>query len=203
MAELFSVLGHTAKLKLKPQNLPIAPPTNLDVVCQTYVELVLGALGNDSIRANDIEVALDSKGDAPACPGADRVIPPVPSGLALRHPRFWLELPPAGATPKRPRDSVSNDSDSITDLPAPERSATLGSSMRDDILRQSGGSAVQGDVPRDSAADALKNPLRGYPEPIVLYGMDTDPTLCQILSSASVAMRVAIRTAPFCVAITT
>ena len=102
--------------------------------CRTYVELVLDILGDAAIRAsrqwsnfraNDDEVALDSKGAPLAWPGTDRVIPPVPSGLALRRPRFWFALPPSGATPKRPRDSVSDDSDTITDFAAPKRSATL------------------------------------------------------------------------------
>ena len=97
VAELFTVLSRIAKLKLKPHNLTMAPPTNLDVEIRTYVELVLDNLENDAIRAsrqrgnfraNDDEVALDSKGNLLACPGADRVIPPVPSGLALRRPRF-------------------------------------------------------------------------------------------------------------------
>ena len=51
--------------------------------------------------------------------------------------------------------------------------------MRDDISWQFGGSAVQADVPRYSPDDALRNPLRGYPEPTVLYGMDIDPALLQ------------------------
>ena len=134
--------------------------------CQTYVEPVLGNLGYDGIRAspqrsnfraNDVEVAMDSNGNPLARPGPDRLIPPVPPGLALRRPRFWLELSPAGAAPERPRDFVSNDSDTIADPPAPRRPATLDSSARGDILRQFGGSAVQGDVPRYSAAGALKH----------------------------------------------
>ena len=97
VAELFTVLSRIVKLKLKSRNLTMAPPTNLDVEIRTYVELVLDNLENDAIRAsrqrgnfraNDDEVALDSKGNLLACPGADRVIPPVPSGLALRRPRF-------------------------------------------------------------------------------------------------------------------
>ena len=72
VAELFSILGDIVKLKLESQNLSITPPTNLDVECQTYVALVLGNLGNGGIRAsrqwnnfrsNDVEVALDSKGN--------------------------------------------------------------------------------------------------------------------------------------------
>ena len=90
----------------------MAPPTNLDVVCQTYVEMVLGNLVSDTIRpsrqwsnfrANGDEVALDSKGTPPVCPGADRAIPTVPSGLASRRPRLWMELPPAGAAPQTPK----------------------------------------------------------------------------------------------------
>ena len=33
------------------------------------------------------------------------------------------------------------------------------------------------EVPRYSTEEALNNPLRGYPAPIDLYGMGTDPTL--------------------------
>ena len=97
--------------------------------------------------------------------------------MALRRPRFWLELPPTGATPKRRRDSVSEDSETIADLPHPKRPARLDSALRDDISRQFGGSAVQADVPRYPAGDALRNPLRGYPEPMVLFGMDIHPAL--------------------------
>ena len=113
-------------------------------------------LGNDAIRAshqwsnfrpNGDKLVLDSKGNSLVCLGADRVILPVPSGLALRRPRFWLELPPTGATPKRRRDSVSEDSDTIADLPDPKRPARLDSALRDDISRQLGGTAVQADVP--------------------------------------------------------
>ena len=49
--------------------------------------------------------------------------------------------------------------------------------MRGDILRKFGGSAVQGEFPRYSAADALENPFRGYPEPIALFGMGSGPAL--------------------------
>ena len=51
--------------------------------------------------------------------------------------------------------------------------------MRGDISRQFGGSAVQIAVPRYSSVDALKNPSRGYPDPVALYGMDIDPALSQ------------------------
>ena len=51
-AELFWALSHIVKLKLQPRNLSIVPPTNLDVGCQTYVELVLGNLENGAIRAS-------------------------------------------------------------------------------------------------------------------------------------------------------
>ena len=148
----------------------------------------LDNLGNDAIRAsrqwsnfrsNGDKIVLGSKGNSLVCLGADRAIPPVPSGLALRRPRFWLELPPTGATSKRRRDSVSEDSDTITDLLAPNRPATLESSSRDDILRRFRGSAVHADFPRNSSGDALKNLLRGYSGPIVLYGADTDPALLQ------------------------
>ena len=129
-----------------------------------------GQFGNDAIRAsrqwsnfrsNGDKLVLDSKGNSLVCLGADRVILPVPSGLAVRRPRFWLELPPAGATPKRRRDSVSEDSDTIAELPDPKRPARLDSALRGDISRQFGGSAVQADVPRYPAGDALRNPLRG------------------------------------------
>ena len=97
VAELFWILSHIVKLKLRPRNLSIVSLTNLDVGCQAYVELVSDNLENDAIRAsrrwktfraNDDEVVLDSKGTPPACPGADRVIPPAPSGSAPRRPRF-------------------------------------------------------------------------------------------------------------------
>ena len=181
MAELFWVLSHIVKLKLRPRNLSIVRLTNLDVECQAFAELVLDNLENGAIRAsrqwsnfrsNDDEIVSGSKGNSLACPGADRVIPPVPPGLALRRPRFWLELPPTGATPERRRDSASEDSETIADLPHPKRPARLDSALRDDISRQFGGSAVQADVPRYPAGDALRNPLRGYPEPMVLFGME-------------------------------
>ena len=81
--------------------LSVPPPANLDVGCQTYVQLVFDNLENGGLRAyrqwsifrpNDVEVPSDSKGNPLSCPGTDRVIPPFPSGLALRRPRFWLEL---------------------------------------------------------------------------------------------------------------
>ena len=40
VAELLWVLSHIVKLELRPRNLSIVPPTNFDVECQTYVELV-------------------------------------------------------------------------------------------------------------------------------------------------------------------
>ena len=148
VAELFWALSHIVKLKLRPRNLSIVSLTNLDVECQTYVTLVLGNSGNGAIRAsrqwsnfrsNGEKLVLDSKGNSLVCLGADRVSPPVPSGLALRRPRFWLGLPPAGATPKRRRDSVSEDSDTITDPPVSQRPATLNPSARADILCRFGG----------------------------------------------------------------
>ena len=142
VAELFSILGHIAKLKLKSQNLSLEQPTNLDVERRKYVELVLGNLENGSNRAarqwsnfrsDDVEVFLDSESNPLSRPGMDRVIPPVLSGLAPRRPRFWLELPPARATPKRPRDSASTAYDTISDLPVSKRPASLDSSMRGDM----------------------------------------------------------------------
>ena len=47
-AELFSVLSHIVTLKTKSEKLTMAPPTNLDVECQTYVESVLSNLENVS-----------------------------------------------------------------------------------------------------------------------------------------------------------
>ena len=97
VAQLFSALSHIAKLKVKSRNLSIAPPTNLDVDCPTYRELVFDNLGYDAIRAsrqrsnyraNDDEIALDSKGNSLVCPGAGRAILSVFSGLASRRPRF-------------------------------------------------------------------------------------------------------------------
>ena len=171
---------------MKSRNLTTSPPIRLSGDCQTFAELLLGNLGNPAIRssrqwanfrADDEEAGLGFAGKTPLRLGMDCVIPPVPSGLCLRRPRFWLELPPAGATPKRPRDSASEDSDTINDLPVPKRLATWDSSLREDILPHFGGSATSADVPRYSSDESLTNPLRGCPDPIVLYGMDADSAL--------------------------
>ena len=159
-SELFSALAHTVPLEMKSANLSMALPTHLGADCQTCVESVLTNLENDAIRssrqrsnfrANDGELVVGSADNPLVLPEPDCVGPPCPPApAALRRPRFWLELPPVGATPKRPRDSASEDSDAMADLPLPKRQPPQHLSLRADILRRLGGSASPAVAPRYS-----------------------------------------------------
>ena len=51
-AELFSGLSRIVTLEMKSEKLAMAPPTNLDVDCKTYVESVLANLESDAIRSS-------------------------------------------------------------------------------------------------------------------------------------------------------
>ena len=150
----------------------------MDEDCQDYTAALALNIENDQrrsrrqrfkLRAQKDEILLDDTGRPLRCPGIDKVIPPVPVGLASHRPCLWLPASGEVSTPKRERDLSPDFSGVMTDIPEPKR--------RLSEIQYGGqyGTAPALLLGRRYALDVInRDPLRSYPPSSVLYGVETD-----------------------------
>ena len=134
---------------------------------------------------------MDASGQPFPPPEEDPLIPPLPDGFPFcRKPCLWIP-PPRIGTPKREREGGGSSSEeemkdpdakrrtSATDKDGQDMEAPSDApspSARDNEGQYGTAPQTQSDM-RSCLREIAKNPLRGYPSSIALYGMEPDGTL--------------------------
>ena len=200
LSDLFEVLGRAAELKMEANKWPMAPPSNLDPESEAYVAAVCKNIENEkrrcqrqqhTFRAGEDEIFLDAFGQPLPLLEGGPLIPQLPDVFPLCHkPRSWIP-PPRISAPKREREGAASSADD--EMKDPETKRRASATDRDDHDMD-----APSDVPAPSAIahggqygaapqiwsglrfclrEVARNPLRGYPSSIALYGMEPDGTL--------------------------